>query len=222
MKKTLVFFLVAIWLTACAPSVQAIQTAIAQTQAANPTPTLPANLLGLQRHLADFLPLNSDLPINGQYRRFVYSPISLPNKDFSGAYVEETGRVDGWEVYYIKSAEAASAPQEIHGKVVLYKTNAGARLSITKYSDDLVSDFAYLEEIQPPAIGDETRAFLLQYQKKPIGSASQISYWIEFSYRNIVEVIRADGAENEVLPELVTKLARLVLARLQATPGLNP
>jgi hypothetical protein len=101
-------------------------------------------------------------------------------------------------------------------------TDAGAQRSIAKYSDDLVTDFAYLEEIQPPAIGEKTRAFLLRYQKKPDSSASQISYWIEFSYRNIVEVIRADGAENEVLPELVTKLARLVLARLQATPGLNP
>ena len=32
-------FLIAIWLTACAPSPQAIQTALAQTQAANPTST---------------------------------------------------------------------------------------------------------------------------------------------------------------------------------------
>ena len=222
MKKTLALFIAAIWLSACAPSAQAIQSAIAQTQAASPAPTVPANLSGLQSHLADFLLLNSDLPIDGRYRRFVYSPYSIPNKDVSSAYVEETGRMDGWGVYYIKNSQDVPVPQEIHGKVVLYSTNAGARRSIIKYSNNLVSDFAYLEETQAPAIGDETRAFLLRYQKKPIGSASQISYWIEFSYRNVVEVIQADGAENEVQPELVADIARLILARLQASPRLNP
>jgi hypothetical protein len=222
MKKTLALFIAAIWLSACAPSVQTIQSAIAQTQAANQPPTIPANLSGLQSHLADFLLLNSDLPIDGQYRRFVYSPFSIPNKDVSSAYVEETGRMDGWGIYYIKSSKDAPVPQEIHGKVVLYTTNAGAQRSINKYSNNLVSDFGYLEETQAPRIGDETRAFILQYQKKPIGSPSQISYWIEFSYRNVVEVIQADGAENEVQPELVINIARLVLARLQASPRLNP
>jgi hypothetical protein len=222
MKKTLVIFLVAFWLSACAPSVQAVQTAIAQTQAANPTPTVPAHLLVLQKDLAGFLLLNSDLPIDGQYRRFAYSPFSNPNKNVNSAYVEETGRMDGWEVYYTRSSNSASVPQEIHGMVVLYKENAGARKSINKYSDDLVTDFGYLEEILAPGIGDDTRAFILRYQKEPRGSALQISYWIEFSYQNIVEVIRADGTENEVQPELIDNIARLVLARLQANPGLNP
>ena len=39
MKKQFALFLIAIWLTACAPSPQAIQTALAQTQAAKPTST---------------------------------------------------------------------------------------------------------------------------------------------------------------------------------------
>lgn len=222
MKKTLAVFLVAIWLTACAPSAQAVQAAIAQTQAANATPTVAPNLLALQKHLSEFLLLNSDLPINGQYRSLVYSPFAIPNKGVSSAYVEDTGRMDGWEIYYLKSSKDAPAPQEFHGKVVIYKTNAGAQRSINKYSNDLVTDFGYLEEIQAPEIGDETRAFLLRYQKKPDTSASQISYWIEFSYRNIVEVIQVDGTEDEVQPELVINIARLVLARLQASPRLNP
>ncbi len=222
MKKSLVLILVVIWLSACAPSAQAVQTAIAQTQAANATPTVPPTLLSLQKHLTDFLLLSSDLPIDGQYRSSKYSPFSIPNKDVSSAYAEETGRLDGWEIYYLKSSKDASAPQEFHGKVVIYKTNAGAQQSIIKYSNDLVTDFGYLEEIQAPEIGDETRAFLLRYQKKPDTSAHQISYWIEFSYRNIVEVIQADGAEDEVQPELVINTARLVLARLQASPRLNP
>ena len=222
MKKTLALFIAAICMTACAPSAQAVQAAIAQTQAANATPTVAPNLLALQKHLSEFLLLSSDLPINGQYRRFEHSPISIPNKDVSSAYAEETGRMDAWDVYYIKSSNGVPAPQEVHGKVVLYKTNAGAQRSINKYSNNLVTDFGYLEEIQAPEIGDETRAFLLRYQKKPDTSAYQISYWIEFSYRNIVEVIQADGAQDEVQPELVINIARLVLARLQASPRLNP
>jgi hypothetical protein len=130
--------------------------------------------------------------------------------------------LDGWEVYYERGSNSVLAPQEIHGKVVLYKSNEGAQRSITKYSVDLVTDFSYIEEIQAPGIGDEARAFVLRYQIKPDGGKNQMSYWIEFSFRNIVEVIRADGAENEVQPEVVTNIARLLLARLQASPLLNP
>jgi hypothetical protein len=222
MKNSLALLIVAFWLTACAPSVQAIQTAIAQTQAANPTPTLPPKLLDLQLHLSSFLVLSSDLPGSGQYHLFRYNPFSIPNKNVSSAYVEDTGRMDGWEIYYTKESGDASAPQEIYGKVVLYQTAAGAQRSINKYSDDLVTDFTYLEEIQAPAIGDETRAFRLRYQNGPDGSSDQVSYWIEFSYRNIVEVIRTDGTDTEVQPELVASIASLVLARLRASPDLTP
>jgi hypothetical protein len=222
MKRILALFIVTILVSACAPSAQAIQTAIAQTQAANPTPTVSPKLLALKQHLSSFLILNSDLPSNGQYHLFRYNPFSIPNKNVSSAYVEETGRVDGWEIYYTKISGDASAPQEIRGKVVLYQTDRGAQTSMNKYSDALVTDFVYLEEIQSSEIGDETRAFRLQYQYGTKGGSDQVSYWIEFSYRNIVEVIQIDGAENEDQLELASSIARLVLARLQASPLLNP
>jgi hypothetical protein len=222
MKKLFTFLALVTFLAACAPSPQAIQTAIAQTQEANPTSTLSPNLLVLQRKLSNFLLQKSDLPLDGQYHQFVWSPFPIPNDHVESANVEETGRLDGWEVYYIRGSNSVNAPQEIHGKVVLYKTSAGAQLSITKYSDDLVTDFGYIEEINLPEIGDASRAFLLRYLVKPNSSESQISYWIEFSYRNIVEVVRADGGEHEVQPESVRNIADLLLARLQASPLLNP
>jgi hypothetical protein len=110
MKKFFLIITIVLILAACAPSFQTTQTAIAQTQAANPTSTfttvpttetpterptetptithLPAlDLLSLQVNLKEFLVQKSDLPLLANYTPyFSDSPINISNASASQSF----------------------------------------------------------------------------------------------------------------------------------------
>jgi hypothetical protein len=241
MKKkriTIIVCLATILLAACAPSPQTIQTAIAQTQAANPTSTFTLvpptdtptetpsetstitimlsptlDLLVLQLNLKDFLLQQSDIPLNAHYSSIVNSVNSTPNEKVDSTYVEQTGRIDGWSVWYGKGTNN-NWQETISDEVVLYQTTAGAQLAITNYSES-----GSTEEINPPEIGDKTRAF---YSRLPYsGGEPQGIYEIDFSYKNCVHAVQGFGLDNEIA-EFTRNIARILLAKLQASPLINP
>jgi hypothetical protein len=170
--------IVVLFVSGCQPSEIDIQTAIAQTQAANPTstftpipptetptitPSPTPDLLVLQLNLKDFLLQKSDLPLDAEYHLMnQYSIRLVPNEevDIGGAYLAETGRIDGWMAIYERGSNNVIAPEEIYDEVILYLTTAGAQLEITKYCEHLVTEIGFTEEINPPEIGDLTHAFL--------------------------------------------------------------
>jgi hypothetical protein len=238
--------LLVLLLPACVPSPSTLQTAIAQTQAANPTSTFTPipptetltktptetpkithsptpDLLVLQLNLKDFLLKKSDLPLDANYYLFNRNSIyTIPNEEveIGGAYLAETGRIDGWIIFYERGSNNVVAPESIYDEVILYKTTAGAQLEITKYCDNLVTEEGFTEEINPPEIGDLTRAFL--YRKMHASGEYQVTYRIEFSYQNFVHEVNGYGWEHEVKPEFVRNIARILLARLQAATLSNP
>ena len=241
MKKPFALFLIAILLTACAPSAQAIQTAIAQTQGANPTstftlvpptdiptktptetptitPSPTPDLLLLQLNLINLLLQLSDIPLSAHYSSIVNSVSSYPNEKVDSTLVEETGRIDGWSVWYGKDNSGGGWHQTITDWVSLYTTTAGAQLAITMYSvSDSLSGFT--EEINPPEIGDVTRAW---YERLTFyGGEPQGLYTIYFSYRNCVHRVEGFGLDKDII-EFTRNIARILLAKLQDSPLINP
>lgn len=236
MKKYILLITIALLLAACAPSPQTIQTSIAQTQAAIPTltftpipptetptntPTLTPSetptitttstpdLIALQQNLIDFLLQISDFPPQSNYS-LVSAGSENPNALDDSAEVEDTGRIVGWSDWYGKEPIGKGWNYAISDAVVLYRTTAGAQLAITKYNEFGMGDYSK-EEINPPEIGDITRAFFVSVGFFDI-------YVIYFSYRNIVHEVVGSNED----PEFVRNIARLLLARLKASPLLNP
>jgi len=241
MKQRILLAVMILLLVACAPSPQTIQTAIAQTQAANPTSTFtlpPTNtptekptqtptetptiipsptldLLLLQVNLKNFLLQKADLPQDDHYAKYIMgrnSMYQIPNDNVnienSVFYVKETGRIDGWTVYYGIYTSNFGWAELIQDNVTLYQTSAGAQLAISKYSQAIINK--YTEEINPPVIGDFTRSF---YNNSGV-------YEIVFSYRNISHEVWGYGTENEIID--LRNVVQSLLARLQTSPLLNP
>ncbi len=186
------------------------------------TPSPPLDLLTLQLNLPDLLLRKSDLPNGANYRS--NNIIPSPNKSFDfyevNAYLSETGRIDGWTSYFIRGSNNIIAPQDLVDTVNIYKTAEGAQLTITKYDDAWVTEDGYTEEINPPKIGDLTRAFFMKAEAER--GVYYMWYRIDFSFRNTVHYVYGYGLERDIQPEFVRNVARLLLARLQASPLLNP
>jgi hypothetical protein len=244
MKKSLfviIICIIIIFLVSCgAPSQQAIQTAIVQTQTANPSSTLTPvpptqtetetqtitsklsptpDLLLLQDNLKDFLLQKSEIPFI-DFSSIFQSPQAIPNEKETLSFVEKTGRIDGWHVLY---GQGYGAPWDItiSDEISLYKTTDGSHLAITMYPLN-----GYIEEINQPIIGDSSRSF---YKELPKQNGYKYGiYTIIFSYRNFVHVVEgvgyidaSAGYESLGLKEYIRNIAQNLLAKLQSSSFLN-
>jgi hypothetical protein len=232
--------MVIIFLSACAPSPQAIEISFVQTQEANPTSsftpfppteTLPQtttetpnetpiktktpsptpDYLSLQQNLKNFLLEQSDFPHDANYSSLYDSPVHIPNQEVDNTFVKDTERIDGWSIWYGKDYGSGGWLVVMSDEISLYKTSGGAQLAVKNYS---LSGF--FEEISPPKIGDATRAFFIMP-----GTNAQADYVIIFSYRNLVHVVDEYGYENEVAG-VVKYYALILLAKLNASPLIFP
>jgi len=128
-------------------------------------------------------------------------------------YLAETGRIDGWYVYYKRGNNNVLLPQEVSDNVVLFSTIAGAQLLVSKYEDRMESEFFYNEIDEPPQIGDLTRAWVKKETNS--GGTTEVWYEITFSYRNIIHSISVYGYDKEVKLEDAEYLARNMLEQLE-------
>src|SRR5574340_782228 len=146
-------------LAACAPSAEAVQTAIVATQlaaateapthtpaptgtpTAPPTPTPDLRVLMIDPR--ELMLSAEDLPPEGKY--------ILPGQDWAGVlhnqkiinqwgaeeatkYLNATGRVDGWWVDYLRTSSKAAVPEEVYNNVVLYQSAHGAQVALKDYA----------------------------------------------------------------------------------------
>jgi len=174
----------------------------------------------------------SNLPLLANYTPYFDSPVYVSNESFSqslgsnGAeFLAETGRMDGWELYinYEGDPGLEIAPLRLYSNVSLFKTIEGAQLAITKYSDRHATEYGFTEEFHPPAkIGDVTRVFYKRVQETPGGNQYSLEYIIDFSYRNVFQTVQESGLDRNVDPIFLMDIAQRLLAKLQASPLINP
>ncbi len=227
-------------MTGCAPAPQAVTLTQAQTQDASPTSsytpipptdTLPRTItatpnatpiktntpsatpgyLSLQQNLKNFLLEPADFPHDANYSSLYDLPVHIPNQEVDNTFVKDAGRVDGWSIWYGKDYGSGGWLVVLSDEISLYETPGGAQLAVKNYSLH-----GFFEEINPPIIGDATRAFFIMPDTN-----SQVDYVIIFSYRNLVHVIDEYGYEKEVAG-IVKYYARILLDKLKASPLTSP
>ena len=135
-------------------------------------------------------------------------------------FVEETGRVDGWWVIYLRSNKEVRAPEQIKDSITMYKTIEGAQLVINTFYINRGLELGYTELDNPIRIGDISYALVYK------GMQSNGKYGVEieifFSYRNYVHVVGGLGGEDDVTIGYVDEITKILLRKLQAAPLSNP
>ena len=267
----LAFLLLAGLLTACAsaPSENAIQTAIQQTQAANPTftrtpePTRTPTETPRPTETATSTPTATETPtetptatptpdlriIKEDPQNILLKPEDLPKEaqyflpnsgwisphrnseivsgwgvEKGREYLERTGRIDGWWVYYARGSKAITAPEEIFCNVIMYQTAEGARITVDEYNPMVAifrgyDDWNYVEDVTLD-VGD-TNVLMWNKVMQPNGK-NKVTYRLEFSHRNYVVVLEVYGWEYDVTIEFLDNTARTMVAKLEAAPLSEP
>ena len=99
--------------------------------------------------------------------------------------------------------------------VVLFRSNAGAQLMVSMHGwcARLSTDYISVETTWQ--IGDLNRVCVYRYV---VGGVSNVTYIIEFSYRNFYHGIQVRDTEEGMSLDYLEAMARTLLAKLEAAP----
>ena len=212
-----------------------------QPEAPEETPTPEPNV---STTLTPFPP--ELLVVRGSPRDFLLGPVDLPDAYYlpasdwmslydndkilevrgaenGNAYLEATGRLEGWFVWYKLNDPAALAPEQIGCYIVFYRSSEGARLAISSQWHPIYKDVAdgkaQFDE-KEFSLGDANLVYFSK-ERDPNGLI-KINYNIEFIYHNALVVLTGHGLETRVSPGYVYEAARVVLSKLQSAPLVAP
>jgi hypothetical protein len=261
--KKISLLLIVLLLSACAPAAPSdsqIETAIAQTQAANPT------LTPTEKPTSTFIPTRTPEPtltqtpeptftftpeptpsptpdvrvIIGNPEEYILLPEDLPHKyilnrgdstphvnseilsargiEDGKAYLEATGRLGGWIIWYECVERTAIAPEWIRSYVVMYDSVDGPDIAKLPDWDWVDEDYEIIE--MDLDLGEWNRVSI--YKERQPSGKYYVVYSIEFNYRNVWTEILGAGLESDVRHEYLENAARAVLVKLEAAPLDNP
>ena len=130
-------------------------------------------------------------------------------------YLDETGRIDGWVVYYSRGSNTVIAPEEIFHNIIQYKDASGALLTVEKYGIDIRDD-----RWKPVIREIDIRGISYAYLYKDLQSNGRYRVWyrVETVYRNYVSIVDGYGWEEEVRYEYVEDIARTAIEKLVNAP----
>jgi len=192
------------------------------TQTNTATPTLTPDLRIIIGDPEDYILLKEDVPI----RYILHAGDSTPHNNSEilsvrgieegKAYLDSTGRLSGWIIYYGRDDNTAIAPEWIRSYIVMYDSNEGPRIAKEEWDwDD--EDIEFLDIAMD--LGDWNRTRV--YKERSSGGKYYLRYAIEFYYRSIWAEIMVWGWESEIKHEFVENAARAVLEKLKNAPLSN-
>jgi hypothetical protein len=130
-------------------------------------------------------------------------------------YLQETGRIDGWWVDYLRGTNTVRAPEEIYQNIIQYESAEGAYLTLTEYNtrgDD--PDYSLMD--LNLSIGDVT--FVYYWKEMQSSGEYRVKYAIESQYRNYVSIIVGWGWEKEFDLDYVIQIAEIAMDKIKAAP----
>jgi len=130
-------------------------------------------------------------------------------------YLEETGRVDGWFVYYKRGTSTIRAPEEIYQNIIQYKSSEGAYFTISKYPYNRNNPDIKVVEYDV-LIGDLINIYV--WKEMQSNGEYRIDYTIESQYRNYVSIVSGWGWEKEFDLEYVIRIAEIAMDKIKAAP----
>lgn len=130
-------------------------------------------------------------------------------------YLEETGRIDGWWVYYLRGTSTVRAPKQVYQNIIQYKTSEGAKLTFTKYGFITINP-EYEKFDSNILIGDATNV----YVRKEMESSGEyyIFYIVESLYKNYVSTVGGMGYEKQFDLDYVIRIAEIAMEKIKAAP----
>jgi len=255
--KRISLVLIVLLLSACTaetPSASQIETAIAQTQAANltftptekptrtdvPTNTPEPTATYPPEPTTTFTPEPTPSPtpdvriIVGNPEDYILLPEDLPNKyilnrgdstphinseilsargiEDGKAYLEATGRLGGWIIWYECVESTAIAPDWIRSYIVMYDSVDGPDIAMLPEWNTVYEDFEIIK--MDIDLGEWNQ--VSEYRERQPSGKYYVNYVIEFTYRNIWAEVMGIGLETDVRHEYLEDAARAVLAKLEA------
>jgi hypothetical protein len=251
MKKLILLITTVLLLAACTPSETTIQTAIAKTENAQPTGTFTPTLLPTSTPTSS--PTSSPTPIPtpdariiiGDAEDYILQKSDFPDKyvllpgnstphlnseilgargiEEGKAYLEATGRIKGWLIWYYLDSPTAIAPEWVMSYIVMYQTAKGPELAMSPEWNNVYENFKLGEyELVEKNLdlGDENLVYF-EREMQPSGEY-YVWYYIDFRYRNVWAEVLGQGLESDVRPDYIEELARIVLRKLQEAPLSSP
>ncbi|MFN2143805.1 MAG: hypothetical protein ACK2T7_00555 [Anaerolineales bacterium] len=131
-------------------------------------------------------------------------------------YAIQTGRVDGWQVYYVRSSANQLAPEFIFNRTEVFENTQGASLAL---SDEFFQ--AYTDEDKAPdqwldrscSYGQECILYSYREVKAGAGVAT-VRIDMAFRYKNVLIWMYVKGQEGEATEQQLFDFADILINRI--------
>lgn len=130
------------------------------------------------------------------------------------AYLDATGRIGGWIIYYGLVDDTVIAPEWIRSYIVMYDNVNGPSIAQSPEWDWAGEDREILDI--NVNLGDRSRVYTIR-ERQSSGKV-YVFYAIQFSYRNVWAEVMGIGYESDIRHEYVENAARAVLEKLKNAP----
>lgn len=141
--------------------------------------------------------------------------ISQWGREEGTKYLEKSGRIHGWFVYFKKGAVNIKAPPQFFHNIIQYKNHEGAHLTVQIFSTiHSLPNYKLVEDNYP--LGDYSRVYLAKEMQS--NGKYFIQYRIETAYRNYVSIVAGQGMENEFDFDFMLSIAEIALEKLKSAP----
>jgi hypothetical protein len=190
------------------------------TYTPTPLPTATPDLRIIVGKPEEFILLREDLPDEYILRPGSSSPhenkevVAIRGVEEGKAYLDATGRIGGWIIWYKLVDSTAIAPEWIESYIVMYDNPQGCLTAKSPKWDKTWEKYSVVAKEMD--LGDWNR--VLRYRVRQPNGKYYVYYEIEFCYRNVYASIYGEGMESDVRHEYTENLARKVLAKLEAAP----
>lgn len=131
-------------------------------------------------------------------------------------YALDTGRVDGWNVYYKRSSANQIAPEFYYNRVEIFDTAQGASKALSKdyfwvYTDEEKAPDEWVD--RSCSVGQECILFSYREVKTAAGAAS-VRYDMAFRYKNVLVWLYVKGLEGEASEQHLFDAADVIINRI--------
>jgi len=198
------------------------------TATITPTFTLTPDVRIIAIGPEQFLLEKGDLPADAKYyvpNQLWISPdhndevIGRMGENDGGKYLRETGRIDGWYIFFKRGSSRVPAPKELSHRISQFESCEGALIAVEKYTAYKI-DNKYEMVDDDYDLGDKT--VISKYRELQPGGEYIVRYYVETAYRNYVSQILAYGYEEKFDLEYVIQIAEIALELLADAPLVEP
>lgn len=129
-------------------------------------------------------------------------------------YLDATGRIGGWIIWYYRASEIPIAPDWIQSYIVMYDSVEGPVVAKSDEYDWVDEDWEILD--MDLDLGDWNRVSI--FRERQSSGKYYVWYAIEFHYKNVWSEVLGQGLESDVQHEYIEDAALAVLEKLQEAP----